>query len=367
MSDSQKKYFYVGTYTSMSWCRGDKGEGIYLAEFDPKDGSMSCVSVVSNVENPSFMAFDSSCSFLYVINEIEPVTNTALGKVSIFKVDHETGWLTLKKSVSSLGLSPCYIVVDKNDKYAYLTNYSSGSVVSFPISNNHILDDKAQVIKHFGHGVNKERQESSHTHSVILDKNQNHVLVADLGIDKIVVYKLVNNSSLQYMSYVASADVYTGDGPRHMTFDASGKYLYVICELGSKIYVFDYDDDTGSLTKIQVKPTLPLGTDTVNHCADIHISKDGKYLFGSNRGHNSIAVYRRNPQNGLLSFVYSQSTYGRTPRNFTLDPSGRFIIVANQDSNNLVSFYIDNENDRLIKMSELEIPSPVFVKFPDRM
>jgi len=367
MLDSQKYYFFVGTYTSMSWCLGNKGEGIYLAEFDPRHGSMSCLSVVSNVENPSFMAFDSSFSYLYVINEIEPVSDDAIGKVSTFKVDRQTGSLTLAGTASSSGLSPCYIIVDKNDKYAYITNYSSGSLVSFPIEDDHTIGDHVQIIKHSGHGINKERQESAHTHSVILDKNQKHVLVADLGIDKIMVYKLINDKSQQQMSFAASANVNPGDGPRHMTFDASGKYLYVICELGSKIHVFDYDGDTGSLEKIQEVSTLSPGTDIVNHCADIHISEDGNHLFGSNRGHNSIAVFRRNPQTGLLTFIYAQPTYGRTPRNFSLDPSGRFIIVANQDSNNLVSFSIDNESGRLNKMSELEIPSPVFIKFLEKI
>ena len=359
---NEQVFFYVGSYTNMSWSRGEKGKGLYHAVLDQKTGTLTCSAVTEGLINPSYAVFSSDSSHLYVVNEVQPVDEKAVGKVSSFAVDKKSGSLTLLGTTSSFGLSPCYITLDKTGRYAFLTNFRD-SVVSLAMNEKDALEELVQIVAHPGVSTEPGGPEEIRPHSVIFDREYRHVIVPDLRIDKVMVYRVDYKDGKPLMVSAGSASVKTGAGPRHATFNKSGNILYLICEKGARLYVFDYDANTGALAHKQDLSTLPEGTDVKNMCADLHLSPDGRFLYGSNRGHDSIVIYKVDPDTGKLSYISNQSTYGNTPRNFSLDPSGRWLIAANQDSNSLVSFAIDPDTGLLEKKYELEIPAPVLVKF----
>ena len=352
---SQNHHFkmYVGTYTS------GKSEGIYGYYMFPYVGGLNRFTSSKSV-NPSFLAIDRSKKYLYAVNEVGEYAGKPGGGVSAFTIDREGG-LRLLNEQATLGADPCYVTIDRNRKNLLVANYTGGSVTVLPIRSDGTLAMATDVQQHEGSGP-KEQQKAPHAHCVILDRSERHALVADLGIDKVVIYRF--DSSKGKLSKHSVADLKPGAGPRHLTFHPSGKFLYAINELDSTVTSFTYSERNGTLEHIETVSTLPGDFSGASYCADVHVSSSGRFLYGSNRGHNSIVVFEIDQRSGKLRLVEHVSTQGNWPRNFVLDPYNSILLVANQRSDNVVSFTIDRETGRLNPTGIVEqIPSPVCLKF----
>lgn len=352
---------YIGTYTNMTWSQGEKGRGLYRARFDEATGQIEPIDATEGLVNPSFGRFNGKKDRLYIINEVQPLDESCIGRVSSFAVQPD-GALQLLGEVSSFGLSPCYIAIGPGGRTAYLTNYITGNAVALQMDDRGALMELRQQVQHSGSSVNPERQQGPRAHSLCFHPQGGWLFVADLGIDKVMIYRIDQREDGPWMTPAGFAPVAPGMGPRHMAFDAAGKRLYLICEMGSRVYVFDFDPAAGTLTERQQISTLPpAGFAGENNCADLHFGADGRFLYGSNRGHDSIVIYSVCPETGALTLVGHQSTYGRTPRNFTLSGDGRWLLAANQDSNSVVSFAVDPQTGLLERRALLTIPAPVWL------
>ena len=344
---------YVGTYTS------GKSEGIYGYYMIPDAGGLNRFTSLKTV-NPSFLAIDRTKTFLYAVNEVGEYAGKPGGGVSAFRIDAE-GSLRLLNEQATLGADPCYVTIDRNRKNLLVANYTGGSVTVLPIRSDGTLGMATDVKQHEGSGP-KEQQKGPHAHCVILDRSERYALVADLGIDKVVIYRF--DSSKGKLNKQSEAQLQAGAGPRHLTFHPSGKFLYAINELDSTITSFNYNERNGTLEQIETVSTLPSDFSGVSYCADVHVSSSGRFLYGSNRGHNSIVVFEIDRRSGKLRLVEHVSTQGNWPRNFAIDPYGSILLVANQRSDNIVSFKIDRETGRLNPTGIVEqIPAPVCLKF----
>jgi len=344
---------YVGTYTS------GKSEGIYGYYMAPNVGGLNRFTSLKSV-NPSFLAIDRSKQYLYAVNEVGEYAGKPGGGVSAFKIDGEGG-LRLLNEQATLGADPCYVTIDRNRRNLLVANYTGGSVTVLPIRSDGTLGMATDVKQHEGSGP-KQQQKGPHAHCVILDHSERHALVADLGIDKVVIYRF--DSSKGKLNKHSVAELKPGAGPRHLTFHPNGKFLYAINELDSTITFFNYNERNGTLEQIETVSTLPGDFSGASYCADVHVSSSGRFLYGSNRGHNSIVVFEIDQRSGKPRLVEHVSTRGDWPRNFVLDPNNSILLVANQRSDNVVSFSIDRETGRLKPTSIVEqIPSPVCLKF----
>src|SRR5215213_3664056 len=347
---------FVGTYTS------GKSEGIYGYYMIPPSGKLNRSNSFKSV-NPSFLSIDQSKSYLYAVNEVGEYGGRPSGAVSAFAIDHSKDSLTLLNQEATLGADPCYVTVDSKRKNLLVANYTGGSVTVLPIRPDGSLGTATDVKQHEGSGP-KEQQKGPHAHCIILDRKERHALVADLGIDKIMIYEYDGSRGKLTPKEQPFVQLQAGAGPRHLTFHPNGDYLYAISELDSTLTSFKYDDDDGTLKQIETVSTLPVDFKGVSYCADVHIHQSGKFLYGSNRGHNSIVVFRIDRGNGKLKLVEHVWTQGDWPRNFVIDPYGQFLFVANQRSDNVVTFSIDQETGHLELMRFFEeIPSPVCLKF----
>ena len=359
---------YVGTYTlPIRFGTGKvlmgKGEGICIYRMDPASGTLEFIRKIRDVTNPSYLAFDPKQRFLYAVNELKSFEGKPTGTVSAFSVDSETGELEFLNKKMTYGADPCYVVVDKTGRYVFVANYMSGSVCVLPIREDGSLGDATGFIQHRGSSVNPKRQRGPHAHSIAVDPSNRYVYVADLGLDKIMIYKFDSERGKLTPNDQPWTKIEPGAGPRHFTFHPNGKFAYVINELNSTIVAFVYDGDNGTLEEIQTVSTLPRGFRGVNYCADIHIVPSGKFLYGSNRGHDSIVIYRINEETGKLTYVGYESTQGETPRNFAIDPTGRFLLVANQNTDTIVTFHIDQKTGKLSPTGNVtEVPTPVCIK-----
>ena len=349
---------YVGTYTSGS------SEGIYGYTVVPVHGALNRFTSSKSV-NPSFLAIDTSKKFLYAVNEVGQYAGKAGGGVSAFAIDVE-GRLRLLNEQATLGADPCYVTVDRRRKNLLVANYTGGSVTVLPIRPDGTLGMATDVKQHEGSGP-KEQQKGPHAHCVILDRSERHALVADLGIDKVMIYRFDSAKGKLIPHNQPFAELQAGAGPRHLTFHPNGKFLFVINELDSTITSFSYDERNGTLAHIETVSTLPSDFSGVSYCADVHVSSSGRFLYGSNRGHNSIVVFEIDQRSGKLRLVEHVSTQGDWPRNFVLDSSNSNLLVANQRSDTVVSFRIDRETGRLSPtgVRPEQIPSPVCLKFLD--
>jgi len=353
-------FVYVGTYTH------EKSEGIYIYRMNPESADLKPAGKAVNIKNPSFLAIDPQKRYLYAVNEVQSFSSEKSGAVSAFSIDQKTGELTFLNIISSKGTSPCYVTVDRTGRYVLVANYSSGSLCVLPIMDDGSLGEATDSIQHEGSSVNPKRQEGPHAHSVVIDSSNRYVYAADLGLDKIMIYKFDSEEGkLTPNDQQPWVKIKPGAGPRHFTFHPNEKFAYLINELDSTIVAFAYDRDNGTLEEIQTVSTLPEGFKGVNYCADIHIDPSGKFLYGSNRGHDSIVIYRINEETGELCYVSHESTKGRFPRNFAIDPSGKFLLAANQNSDNIVGFRINQETGLLEPTGrETEVPTPVCIKVP---
>lgn len=344
---------YVGTYTN------GKSVGIYIYRMDLSSGALKPVGSIET-NNPSFLAVDERRRYLYAVNEVTEFAGRPSGAVSAFSIDQETGSLRFLNQQPSLGGAPCYVSVARGGRFVLVANYVGGNVSVLPVRRNGTLGKATDVVQHQGAGPNAERQEAPHAHSVVLDHANRFAFAADLGTDKIMAYrfdarlgKLKPNAPRWFQSKA-------GAGPRHFTFHPDGRHAYAINELDSTITSFSYEQAPGQLKEAQTVSALPLGFSGANTCADVHIAPSGKFLYGSNRGHDSIVVFEIERNTGKLRYVEHVSTGGKTPRNFTIDPTGGFLLVANQNSDRIVGFRVDPATGRLRATGHVtEVPSPV--------
>ena len=351
-------WVYVGTYT------GPKSKGIYAYRFDASDGKLSARQLAGESVNPSFLAVDPSGRFLYAVNEVADYQGRRSGGVSTFAIDPHTGALTFLNQVSSGGPGPCHVSLDRTGKYVLVANYDGGSVAVFPRLADGRLGVASAFIQHTGHSVNPQRQEGPHAHCILPSPDNRFALAADLGLDQLLVYRFdPSNGSLKPNDPpFAKAD--PGAGPRHFAFAPSGRFIYLINEIGSSITVFSYNGPAGVLQRLESVSTLPKDFKGANDCAEIAVSHDGRFLYGSNRGHNSIAVFAVDRAKGTLTPVEHVSTQGKTPRNFAIDPTGKYLFAANQDSDSIVILRIDQQTGRLTPTGQvLDVASPVCVTF----
>jgi 6-phosphogluconolactonase len=356
-TEAERMWVFLGTYTS------GKSEGIYRATLDLKTGALGDAELAAKVDNPSFLALHPSGKFLYAAGELSNFEGKPGGAVSAFALDGRTGELELLNQQSSRGAGPCHLVVDRAGKNVLVANYGGGSVAVLPIDADGRLRPASSFVQHKGSSVNPKRQEAPHAHSINLDPSGAFAAVADLGLDKVLIYRFDSSAGSLTANDPPHATVAPGAGPRHFAFHPSGRFAYVINEMNSTVTAFNYDAKKGTLSEIDTKSTVP-GPQPGNSTAEVQVHPSGKFLYGSNRGHNSLAIFRIDAQNGGLTPVGHQSTGGRTPRNFGIDPTGRFILAANQGSDSIVVFRLDQNTGELKETGQsIKVPTPVCVKF----
>jgi len=349
---------YVGTYT-----RG-ASKGIYLSELDLATGKLSSAELAAATVNPSFLAIHPGGAWLYAVGEMGEFAGQKTGALSALAIEGQTGKLRLLNQQSSRGAGPCHLVVDRSGRHVLVANYGSGSIACLPIQEQGRLGEATAFVQHKGSSVNRQRQQGPHAHSINLDAVGRFAFVADLGLDKIMVYRFDAAEGKLTAHDPPSTATAPGAGPRHFALHPSGRYAYVINELDSTMTAFSYDAQRGVLKPLQNLPTLPEGFKGANSPAEVQVHPSGKFLYGSNRGHNSIAAYAIDPDSGKLSFRGTEPTQGKNPRNFAIDPTGTYLLAANQDSDNIVVFRIDAATGRLQATgNSLSVPSPVCVKF----
>jgi 6-phosphogluconolactonase len=355
---------YIGTYTHRAARLPYASEGIYVFRMDHASGALTPVGVTTGVANPSFLAIDPQQRYLYAVNELMEFSAQPGGAVSAFAIDPTTGALRYLNQQPSHGTAPCHLSVDTTGRWVLAANYMGGNLSVFPILADGQLGPASDTVQHHGSSVNPERQEGPHAHAIIQDPAGRYALASDLGIDKVMIYRFdVERGRLQ-PNDEPWAQVRPGAGPRHLAFHPSGAYLYLIQELNSTLTVFAYDADRGALREIQTVSTLPAGFAGTNSCADIHVAPSGRFVYGSNRGHDTIAIFEVDQGAGRLTPLGHESTQGRTPRNFAIDPTGAFLLAANQDTDTVVTFRIDQRTGRLSTTGQvIDVPSPVCVKF----
>ena len=356
---TQKTYWvYLGTYT------GPKSKGIYSYRFNESTGRAASPAVAADTANPSFLAVSPDQRFLFAVNEESDYGGGKSGAVSSFAINHKTGKLTFLNQVSSRGPGPCYVSLDKTGHFVLVANYDGGSVAVFPVLHDGRLGQTSAFVQHSGHGVNPKRQEGPHAHCIETDHGDRYAIAADLGLDRLLVYHFDSRSGALTPNQPPFAEVKPGSGPRHFAFDPTGRFLYLVDEMGSTIYSFSYDSSQGVLRPLQNISSLPKSFQGENDAAEIAVHPTGKFLYASNRGHDSIAVFAIDPAKHTLTPVEDVPTQGKFPRSFGLTPDGAYMFVANQKSDNVVIFRIDQETGRLTPTGQsLKVTSPVCVKF----
>ena len=355
-----KYLFYVGTETGGS----SKSKGIYAYRYDAKTSEITSLGLAAETPNPSFIAPHPNGRFLYAVNEVSNYRGPNSGGVRAFSIDRATGKLTFLNEVPSRGADPCYITVDKTGKYVLVANYTGGSVAIFPILVDGKLGEAAAFAQYTGKGTNPARQEGPHPHSIDLSPDNRFAMVDDLGLDKLLVYKFDAAKGSLTPNDPPFTKFDAGAGPRHFALRPDAKFAYVIAEMQSAVTVFSNDEKTGTLHPLQTISALPKGFTGENDAAEIQMHPSGKFLYASNRGHDSIAVFAIDAAKGTLTSVEFTSTQGKTPRSFEIDPTGALLFAENQKSNNIVIFHIDTKTGRLTPTGKvLEVASPVCVKF----
>jgi 6-phosphogluconolactonase len=363
---------YVGTYTepirfgSGKILQG-KGEGIHVYRLDDTSGALEPVRVVAGVVNPSYLAFDSAQRFLYAVNELKSYEGKPGGSVSAFGVAPKTGDLTFLNTRPTHGTDPCHVLVNTKGSHVFVANFMSGSVCVLPVREDGSLGEASDFLQHQGAGIDPARQAGPHAHSVTLDAANRFACVPDLGLDKLVVYRLDPRRGMLEPNAVPWFKVKPGAGPRHLAFHPRGGVAYLINELDSTVTVLSFDARRGAFTELQVVPTLPEGFQGESTCADIQVAPSGRFVYGSNRGHDSLVIYQVDRRTGRLTCVGHEPTQGKTPRSFGIDPTGRFLLAANQDSDTIVTFRIHPRTGALQPTGQVTpVPTPVCVKFLPR-
>jgi 6-phosphogluconolactonase len=349
---------FAGPYT------GPKSLGIYVYKFETATGKLTPLGLAGESNNPSFLAVHPNHHFIYAVNERGNYEGKKSGSVSAFALDQKTGKLKLLNIVASGGVDPCSLVVDKTQKFVLVANYGSGSAAVFPILPDGSLGKSTADVQFTGHSIDPKRQEGPHAHCILPSPDNRFVLVADLGTDQVHVFRFDAAHGTLAPNNPPFAAVKAGSGPRHLAFSPNGKFLYVNSEMGNIVTVFAYDAAGGVLKELQTITTLPKDFTGNSTTAEIAVDHQGRFVYCSNRGHESIAVYAIDPAKGTLTPVEIVPSGGKEPRNFELDPSGHFLLSANQNSNNITVFRIDPKTGRLTATGQtLEIQAPVCLKF----
>jgi 6-phosphogluconolactonase len=355
-----KTLVYVGTYT------GAKSKGIYVSTLDAATGQLTAPKLAAETVSPSFLAIHPNRRFVYAVNEVGEFNGKPGGAVSAFSLDAATGRLTLLNQQASGGGGPCHIVVDKAGNHALVANYGGGSVTVLPVKEDGRLGEATSFIQHAGSSINPNRQKEPHAHSINLDIANRFAFAADLGLDKVLIYRFDAGQGVLTPNDPPFAKVIPGAGPRHFALHPKGGFAYVINELHCTVAAFSYDPQRGELKEVQTISTLPQGQAVLPNfsTAEVQVHPSGKFLYGSNRGHDSVAVFTIDQKTGTLTHVENQSTRGKTPRNFGIDPTGKYLLAANQSSDNVAVFRIDDESGRLTPAGDVgNVGTPVCVKF----
>ncbi|MEX0938778.1 MAG: lactonase family protein [Pirellulales bacterium] len=355
---AEQMLVYIGTYT------GSGSQGIYAAKFDTAEGTLSEPSLAAESSNPSFVALHPGGRYLYAVNEDAQYQGQDSGAVSAYSVDRQSGRLTPLGSQPSGGAAPCHLAVDRTGKYVLAANYSGGSTIVLPITEGGGLGPASDFVQHTGSSVDPRRQRAPHAHGVYLDPTNRFALVADLGLDKVLIFRFNPQQGTLSPNEPAAANVAPGSGPRHLAIHPSGRYVYAINEITSTLTAFQFDPQSGAMQQLHTLSTLPEGHEGGNSTAEIQIHPSGKFLYGSNRGHNSIAIFRVDEDSGRVTSLGHQPSGGETPRNFNIDPTGQYLLAANQGSDDVVVFRIDAESGKLTATGEsITVSRPVCVEF----
>jgi 6-phosphogluconolactonase len=352
-----REFVYIGTYMD----RGSRG--IYVSEFDSVKGSLTAPVLAAETSQPSFLAVSSDHKFLYAVNELNHFNGEPAGAISAFSMDPSTGKLTLLNQVSSRDPGPAYIALDGAGHFVLVANYDGGSVAVFRLLPDGQIGELSAFVRHKGSSANRERQEGPHAHAIAMAPDNRFAVVADLGLDELLVYPFDGSTGKLGTPRIIKTD--PGAGPRHLVFSSNGKFVYVINELKSAITVYSYASRNGAMSPIQTVSTLPSGFTGSNAAAEVLLHPAGKFLYTSNRGdESSISVFAVDSRKGMLTFIEDVPSGGKTPRSFGIDPSGEWLLAANQDSNTIVTFRINRESGRLTGTGHsAEVKSPAMVDF----
>lgn len=353
----QHFYLFTGTYTN----NGSKG--IYVYDFDASNGKVSLLSHTDSAENPSYLCVSADRKFLYAVNEVDTEKS---GWVAAYRFDQASGQLTFLNRERSGGEHPCHVSITRDGKWVFTANYTGGSLSALPVANDGRMLPLQQNIRHTGNSINKVRQERAHVHAVMLSPDEKFLLTPDLGTDRIHVYQF-NGKGIPPLRPAVEAFTASdpGSGPRHLTFSADGRFVYVVEELSGTLSAYSFQ--RGKLKKIDTYPGHPKQATTDHGSADVHLSPDGKYLYMSNRGaENTIAIFSVDRVTGRLTPAGHVSTKGNHPRNFIIDPTGRYLLVGNMKSNEVVIFKRDIQTGQLDSTGHFNIPSPACLKMIPR-
>lgn len=354
---SDRWWVYLGTYTHKT------SQGIYLAELDLRAGTLRLKGLAAPLTNPSFLAIHPTGRWIYAVGEMANFQGKKQGAVSALAVQPD-GTLQQLNQQPSGGTGPCHLAVDPQGRYVVVANYGSGSVASLPIDSQGRLREPVSIIQHSGSSVHPQRQQGPHAHSVTFDTSGRLVVAADLGLDQLLLYRLDLDTGKLSAHEPAWVQVAAGSGPRHFAFHPTGRFAYVINELASTITAFTYQPDRGRLEPVQTVSTLPETFTGSNTTAEVQVHPSGRFLYGSNRGHDSLAIFAVDQATGKLTPKGHVSSQGKTPRHFGIDPTGVYLVVVNQDSDNGVLFRIDPETGQLTPTQQsIEVSMPVCVKF----
>lgn len=353
---------YIGTFTAMEPHGRGRAGGMYIARLDPDSGELTSVQTVPGVDNPSFVTLDPGQRHLYAVNEVPEYDGHSGGSVSAFAIDPATGGLTYLGRQPTRGAGPCHMTIDDMGRWVLAANYDSGSVAMFGVAGDGRLGPPTDLVQHEGAGSDPERQQGPHAHSVNLDPDCRFALVADLGLDRIMVYHLDRTRGRLVPNDPPFTETRPGAGPRHLDFHPNGRYVYVINELDSTLVAYEYDGERGTLSEVETVSTLPEGFAGTNGGGEVHAAASGRFVYGSNRGHDSIVVFAIDEASGRMTYVGHRSTRGRTPRHFGLDPTGSFLFAANQDTDTIVTFRVDTQTGCLTPTGHVrEVPTPVCI------
>jgi 6-phosphogluconolactonase len=351
--ETEKERLYVGTYSVRN------SEGVYVYAFDRKKHSFELIATATGPDSPSFLDISPDGQFLYSANRQGIGTDSLSGSVSAYQIHPASGNLQLLNEASSYGLSPCHIFADES--HLYLSHYAGGSITVLSLAKDGSIASLVDTVQHTGHGPHKNQQ-TAHMHSIQTIPGTDLFLAADLGMDLLTFYQIGENGVQQ--ASMAPIKTEPGTGPRHFTFSKDGQYLYVAEELSSSVSLYELDLEQEQTRFMQRLSTLPSDYDGQNSVADIHLSPDGKFLYVSNRGHESLAIYQVNPNDGRLAFIGHQSVLGKTPRNFLIDPKGTFLLVANENTDEIIFFDRDLETGLLQDSGvRISVPSPVSLQW----
>ena len=354
--------FYIGTYTRKEDHVDGKAKGIYIYTFNPESLRFTRLHTQTGIVNPSFVALSRDRRYLFAVSETDTYRSCegapGTGAVASYRIHHDTHTLEHITTVGSQGTYPCHITADSTGTFLYVANYISGSVAMYPLTRDGRIREASSVIQHQGSSVDPDRQEGPHAHSVNLVPGELCLAAADLGLDKIFVYP-VDRRAAALTPPVCVVELTPGAGPRHLVFHPSGRYAYCSNELSSTVTALTYNPNACALVPFQEVSSLPADFTGKSAAADIHLHPDGTYLYVSNRGHDSLGVFRIDPVTGKLELLRTEPTRGKTPRNFTISPDGHYLFAANQDSSSISTYRIDEDSGMPGYLATESVPTPV--------